>query len=95
MTITADGRFIVHGREVETTEEIRDTFVEWCKTWNEEAKEHRRKQVYGLNTALAHIEGRRAIFSTRDPKTVVTILRDALGSEVNEERGKGAGGYGF
>lgn len=36
MTITADGRFIVRGKEVETTQEIRDVFVEFCRLWNAE-----------------------------------------------------------
>lgn len=39
------------------------------------------------NAALAHIEGRRGIFSTRDPQTVAGILRRALGEHVNEDRG--------
>lgn len=43
--------------------------------------------VKALNTALAHIEGRRGIFSTREPATVATIIRQALGDRVNEERG--------
>jgi hypothetical protein len=49
------------------------------------------KLIDALNTALAHIEGRRHIFSTRDPKTVAGILRQALGDRVNEDRGKDFG----
>lgn len=39
------------------------------------------------NTALAHLEGRRSIFSTRTSEVVAFQLRKALGGHVNENRG--------
>lgn len=71
---------------------------EVCPSWEAEQREHREQEAReqeaelealraALNTALAHIEGRRGIFSTRDPRTVARIARQALGENVNEDRG--------
>lgn len=73
---------------------------EICPSWEAEQREHREQEARAqeaelealrkaANAALAHVEGRRNMFSTRDPRAVARILRNALGDHVNEDRGRG------
>lgn len=88
MKITADGRFYVNGREVETDAEVRDTLAAFARTWNRERLVYVGNLEGAANTALAHLEGRQALPSTREVGMVTRILRTALGARVDEGRGK-------
>lgn len=49
LRITRDGRFFVHQKEIETSEEIRDIFVEWCKIMIAEHHDLRREDREQVN----------------------------------------------
>lgn len=88
MRITADGRFYVKGNEVETDTEVRDALVAFAREFHQQRARDIENLVGACNTALAHLEGRRGVFSTREVSTVTAVLRTVLSARVDEDRGK-------